>query len=79
MRSWVKKLRMMVNSTAMLHGRGEDRTGDCADYLCADCRRLQLLNCLAACKVFCISMAMVIGPTPPGTGVMAAHNGATSS
>ena len=24
----------------------------------------------AACKVFLSSMAMVIGPTPPGTGVM---------
>jgi hypothetical protein len=26
-----------------------------------------------------ISMAIVIGPTPPGTGVMALHTGATSS
>jgi len=35
-------------------------------------------NCRAACSVFRMSMAMVIGPTPPGTGVMAAHKGATS-
>ena len=26
-----------------------------------------------------ISMAIVIGPTPPGTGVIALHTGATSS
>ena len=33
----------------------------------------------AAWSVFFISRAMVIGPTPPGTGVMAADLGATSS
>ncbi len=26
--------------------------------------------CCQACKVFCSSMAIVIGPTPPGTGVI---------
>ena len=36
-------------------------------------------NCLAAWRVFFISMAMVMGPTPPGTGVMAEQSGATSS
>ncbi len=36
-------------------------------------------RCLAAFRVFFISIAMVIGPTPPGTGVIAAHFGATSS
>ncbi len=29
--------------------------------------------------VFAMSMAMVMGPTPPGTGVMAEHLGATES
>ena len=28
-------------------------------------------NCLAAFTVFAISIAIVIGPTPPGTGVIA--------
>jgi len=32
---------------------------------------------LAARTVLCMSMAMVIGPTPPGTGVMSAAFGAT--
>lgn len=32
----------------------------------------------AAWRVFFMSMAMVMGPTPPGTGVMAAQRGATS-
>lgn len=32
-----------------------------------------------ALTVLAISMAMVIGPTPPGTGVMARHLGTTSS
>ncbi len=36
-------------------------------------------SCRAACRVFFISNAMVIGPTPPGTGVMAEHFGATSA
>lgn len=31
----------------------------------------------AAVSVLRMSMAMVIGPTPPGTGVMALHFGAT--
>ena len=33
----------------------------------------------AEISVFFISMAIVMGPTPPGTGVMAAHFDATSS
>jgi hypothetical protein len=33
----------------------------------------------AAVTQFDMSMAMVIGPTPPGTGVIAAHFGATAS
>src|SRR4029077_3834043 len=33
----------------------------------------------AALTVFAINMAIVIGPTPPGTGVIAAVFGATSS
>ena len=36
-------------------------------------KRRQLVMVLA------MSMAMVMGPTPPGTGVMARHFGATSS
>ena len=32
-----------------------------------------------ACNVFCMSDAMVIGPTPPGTGVIQLHFGATAS
>ena len=35
--------------------------------------------CLAALTVFDINIAIVIGPTPAGTGVMAAVFGATSS
>jgi len=35
--------------------------------------------CPAARRVLAISMAMVIRPTPPGTGVMAEHLGATWS
>lgn len=31
----------------------------------------------AACSVFLISIAMVIGPTPPGTGVIAPATAAT--
>ena len=31
----------------------------------------------AASSVFCISETMVMGPTPPGTGVMYEHLGAT--
>jgi hypothetical protein len=34
---------------------------------------------LPANKVFFINDTMVIGPTPPGTGVMNEHFGATSS
>jgi hypothetical protein len=34
---------------------------------------------LAALSVFFMSMAMVMGPTPPGTGVMARHFGAASA
>ena len=33
----------------------------------------------AASKVFCISETTVMGPTPPGTGVMNSHFGATLS
>ena len=33
----------------------------------------------AAVSVFCISIAIVIGPTPPGTGVIASQIGATES
>ena len=33
----------------------------------------------AARIVFCSSAAIVIGPTPPGTGVIAEHFGATAS
>ena len=32
-----------------------------------------------ACKVFCMSEAMVMGPTPPGTGVIQLVLGATAS
>jgi hypothetical protein len=35
--------------------------------------------CLHALTVFAISNAIVIGPTPPGTGVIARHFGATFS
>ena len=31
----------------------------------------------AACSVLSMSMQIVMGPTPPGTGVMAEHKGAT--
>ena len=41
--------------------------------------RYRYFRPLAACSVFCISIQMVMGPTPPGTGVMAAHLGATAS
>ncbi len=34
---------------------------------------------LAAVRVLRMSMAMVMGPTPPGTGVMAEQRGATAS
>ena len=37
------------------------------------------IDCRAALTVFDISMAIVIGPTPPGTGVIAFALGATSS
>lgn len=33
----------------------------------------------AARNVFCMSMAMVIGPTPPGTGVIAPATSAADS
>ena len=33
----------------------------------------------AASSVFCSSIAMVMGPTPPGTGVMAAATAAAAS
>ena len=36
-------------------------------------------SCRHALIVLDISMAIVIGPTPPGTGVMAAHLGATDA
>lgn len=38
-----------------------------------------LQHARAAFKVLYMSMAMVITPTPPGTGVIALHFGATSS
>lgn len=47
---------------------------DAMGSLCHGCP-----SCRAACSVFFISMAIVIGPTPPGTGVIAAHFGATSA
>ena len=34
---------------------------------------------VAAVSVFCSSMVMVMGPTPPGTGVMAEAIGSTSA
>lgn len=37
------------------------------------------LAMIAARSVFCISMAIVIGPTPPGTGVMAPATSLASS
>src|SRR5207245_4614352 len=41
--------------------------------------RQAALDICAALTVFDINIAMVIGPTPPGTGVIALHFGATSS
>ena len=37
------------------------------------------LSCLHAFTVLLMSMAMVMGPTPPGTGVMAEHLSLTAS
>lgn len=37
------------------------------------------VSCSQACTVLAMSIAMVIGPTPPGTGVMAAQRAATAS
>ncbi len=45
----------------------------------AEATGAQAVNRSAAVTQFDMSMAMVIGPTPPGTGVMAAHFGATAS
>lgn len=43
-------------------------------------RKLPYWQCvLNACSVFCINEAMVIGPTPPGTGVIHEARGATSA
>jgi len=51
----------------------------CFTMRCRSSRFLHIPNCRAACNVFFISIAMVIGPTPPGTGVMAEVSGATSA
>ena len=44
------------------------------DLLCGRLAKIAFLSyrtaSLAAVRVFCMSMVMVIGPTPPGTGVM---------
>ena len=48
--------------------------------LFVDTKRISIyLRRLAARSVFFISEMMVIGPTPPGTGVIYEHLGATSA
>jgi len=46
-------------------GRNRGRFGTVTGMVAAQCRNR------AACSVFESSMAIVIGPTPPGTGVIA--------
>jgi len=57
---------------------------DVAAPLCRGVRntateRRGYINCRHALTVFAINMAIVIGPTPPGTGVIALTFSATSS
>ena len=58
--------------------REDDQEADRGEKI-AGCHDGAPPSCRAACNVFFISSAMVIGPTPPGTGVMAEHFGATSA
>src|SRR5262249_53075344 len=57
---------------------GESRDG--GDQLAlAQLVELHLVRARAACRVFASSIAIVIGPPPPGTGVIAAATSATAS
>ena len=60
--------------------RGQSRTQDSQEHTLqkGNDQRTWVRNRIAV-SVFFINMAMVIGPTPPGTGVMKLHLGATCS
>ena len=47
--------------------------------LCVECQSVMPCCALAAVRVLRMSIAMVMGPTPPGTGVMAQAFGSTAA
>ena len=58
-----------TDSAGQADAEHQDPAGDAAD--CELCEAEAARRIRAASTVLCMSMAMVRGPTPPGTGVMA--------
>nr|CAH7734926.1 unnamed protein product [Callosobruchus chinensis] len=75
--SFASKSRLLVaksNATASSAVASVRTSGFCSWYWARSCPRCHITaektSFLAAFRVFTISIATVIGPTPPGTGVM---------
>ena len=65
-------------------GVGEQFSREMRKSLCQSMAPVRFTHALAVCsraarRVFFMSMVMVMGPTPPGTGVMAEATGSTEA